>query len=101
MKATISILIVFGLTLSVLVACGGSPSATATPTQTQHYTVTMGGTTFDNNTITIPKGSSITFTTDPGGTHNLVVGTNGKAVPETGTPDFGTGGQAIPAGQSW
>lgn len=86
------------LSLLVLAACGGSSSTTSS----SNYTVTMSGVTFSSNTISIPKGSTITFTTEQGGAaHNLVVGSSGKAVPESGAADFGTGGQTVGPGKSW
>lgn len=84
--------------LTALAACGGS-SSTSAPT---NYTVTMSGVTFAMPTISIPKGSTITFTTTQGGAaHNLVIGTGGRSHPESGTPDFGTGGQTVGSGLSW
>ena len=88
----------FVLLIAASVACGGSSnSATSTG---QNYTVHMSGVQFDNGSLTIPKGSTITFTTDQGA-HNLVVGSNGQAQPADGTPDFGSGGKTIASGQSW
>jgi len=98
-KITITFLVIFALVLLVLAACGRSSDAA--PTQTQNYTVTMGGTTFNANSLTISKGSTITFTSDQGAVHNLVSGSNGQANPEAGVPDFGSGGQALPSGKSW
>lgn len=95
----ISLLVVFALALlTVLVACGGG-STTPTSTTT---TVTMGAVTFNSTSVTITKGSTITFTTEQGATaHNLVNGTDGKARPETGAVDFGSGGQTVGPGKSW
>lgn len=94
----ITFLAIFVVAFSVLAACGG----TSTSTTSSSYTVTMSGVTFNTSSISIPKGSTITFTTEQGGTaHNLVNGLNGQAHPEAGTPDFGTGGQTVGAGQSW
>lgn len=88
------------LILTALVACGGSSNSNSSTSS--NYTVTMSGVTFNTNSITIPKGSTITFTTNQGGAaHNLVNGTNGQAHPENGVPSFGTGGQTVGAGQSW
>lgn len=98
MKKIMLFAVIFALGLfSVLAACGGSSGSTA-----QKYTVSMSGTTFNSNSITISKGSTITFMTEQGGTaHNLVIGTNGHANAESGTPDFGSGGQTVGPGQSW
>lgn len=95
-KITFLVALALMLSLSTLVACGGSSPAAPT-----NGTVTMGGTSFDQSSVTISKGATITFTTDQGGTaHNLVNGTNGKAAPESGAPDFG-GGQLVGPGKSW
>ncbi len=89
---------VLALLLTTLAACGSSANG-ATTTK---YTVTMGATSFDNDSITIPKGGAIVFETEQSGTaHNLVIGTNGQPHPEDGAPDFGSGGQTIGPGQSW
>lgn len=98
MKKITLLAVIFAVALfSVLAACGGSSSPT-----TQNYSVSMSGTTFNTNSITITKGSTITFTTEQGGTaHNLVNGTNGQANAESGAPSFGSGGQTVGPGQSW
>lgn len=88
---------IFLVVMSLLAACGGSTGGTTT-----HYTVTMGGVSFNSSSITISKGSSVTFTTEQGGTaHNLVNGTSGQAHVEQGVPSFGSGGQAVAPGKSW
>jgi len=99
MKKIMLLATIFAVALfSVLAACGGSPGSAAG----QNYTVSMSGTTFNANSITITKGSTITFTTDQGGTaHNLVNGTSGHANVESGAPSFGSGGQTVGPGQSW
>src|SRR5690242_18382869 len=90
------------LMLATLVACGGSSNSNSSTSTSSNYTVTMSGVTFDTNSITIPKGSTITFTTSQGGAaHNLVNGMNGQAHPESGVPSFGQGGQTVGTGQSW
>lgn len=95
MKKILFLTVIALAVLSVLAACGGSSNASSTPT------VTMSGVTFNSNSITIPKGSSITFTTEAGGAaHNLVNGTDGQPHPENGAADFGTGGKTVGAGQS-
>lgn len=102
MKKILILLVVSVLALAALAACGGS-SDTSSSTGSKNYTVTMSGVTFDTNSITIAKGSTITFTTDASANsaHNIVNGTNGKASPESGTPDFGSGGQTLGPGKSW
>jgi plastocyanin len=98
----IALLAAFALLLSMLAACGGS-SKTPANGGTSQYTVTMGGAAFDNTSITIPKGSAITFMTDSNGSaHNLVIGMNGQPSAEDGTPDFGgTAGETIGPGKTW
>ncbi len=97
----ITLLAVLAMMLTALVACGGSSSNSSAST-TSNATVTMSGVIFNQNSISIPKGSTITFTTEQGGaSHNLVNGTNGQAHPESGAPDFGSGGHTVGAGQSW
>jgi plastocyanin len=94
-----ALLAVFAMMLAALVACGGSSTTTSAPT---NYAVTMSGVTFNMNTISVPKGSTITFTTTQGGAaHNLVIGSSGRSHPESGTPDFGTGGHTVGSGQSY
>lgn len=94
----IAFFVVLALVLTTLAACGGSPNATST----SNYMVTMSGTSFDNTSLSIPKGSTVTFQTAQSGTaHNLVVGEKGQPIPENGAPDFGSGGQTIGPGQSW
>lgn len=89
--------------LVTLVACGGSPSTTPTSSgSSSNNTVTMGGAAFNTTSITIPKGSSITFSTDQGGTaHNLVNGSNGQAHAEDGAATFPSGGYIVSPGKSW
>ncbi len=105
-KFTFLVVLVVALALSTLAACGG-PSATA-PTGTTPAaagaanTVNMTGVQFDVSTITIAKGSTLTFTDPQGGSpHNLVNGSQGQAQPESGVPAFGSGGQTVAAGASW
>lgn len=96
----ITFLAIVVLILTALVACGGSSNTGSS--SGSNTTVTMSGVTFSTNSITIPKGSTITFTTDQGGAaHNLVNGSDGQAHPESGVPSFGSGGQTVGAGQSW
>lgn len=91
-------LIIFVLMIATVAACGGSSNAA--PPAAQNYTVHMSGVQFDSSSLTITKGSTITFTTDQGA-HNLVIGTNGQAQSESGVPEFGTGGETVATGQSW
>lgn len=90
------------LTLSLLAACGASQSPSTTSSTSTKYTVTMGATSFDATSITIPKGSTITFVTQQGGTaHNLVNGSDGQVHPESGAATFTTSGQVVSPGSSW
>lgn len=98
----ITLFAVLAMMLTALVACGGGSSSSGNTSTTSNYTVTMSGVIFNQNSISIPKGSTITFTTEQGGAaHNLVNGTSGQAHPESGAPDFGSGGHTVGAGQSW
>jgi len=98
MKKTITLLVAIFATILVLAGCGG----TSSPAAAQDTTVHMSGTSFAVSSVSISKGSTITFTTDAGGTpHNLVNGSSGHAAPETGVPDFGTGGKVVATGASW
>ncbi len=82
--------------LTLVTACGVSQSTTPAST------VTMGAVSFDVSSITISKGSTITFKTDQGSTsHNLVNGISGRSSTEQGAPDFGAGGQTVASGKSW
>ncbi len=101
----------FALALSALAACGGSASTntTTTPTRTPTssvttYTIMLGANTFSTTSITITKGSMITFTNAPGsGTeHILVIGDRGAPATEAGAPDFGgAAGTTIQPGASF
>jgi plastocyanin len=67
-------------------------------------TITMGATTYNQTSITIKKGQTITFVDDKatGSMHILVIGVNGAAKPEAGAPDFnGSTGITFQPGQSW
>lgn len=67
-------------------------------------TITMGAMTYNQNSITIKKGQTITFVDDKntGTLHILVIGVNGQTKSEPGAPDFnGTKGISFKAGQSW
>lgn len=101
-KLTFLVVLVFALALTTLAACGGSPSTSSSGGGSSANTVNMTGVQFDVSSITISKGSTITFT-DPstGSPHNLVNGTEGQAHPESGAPDFGNGGQTVSPGSSW
>lgn len=96
-KITFLVVLALLLSLSTLVACGGGSGGGST-----NATVTMGGTSFDQTSVTIAKGGTITFTNDQGSpTHNLVNGSDGKASPESGAADFGSGQLVSGSGKSW
>lgn len=95
----IAFLAIFVLMLTALVACGDTGQAS---NQGSSNTVSMSGATFGVNSITISKGSTITFATDASGApHNLVNGSNGQANIESGAPDFTSAGQTVAPGKSW
>jgi plastocyanin len=96
--------LLFGLVLivSLLTACG--TTTTTSNTTTTNPTVTMGATTFNTTSVTIPKGGTITFTDDvtTGTPHILVVGKDGTPDDEARPADFGgTTGHMFQPGQSW
>lgn len=96
-KIPLLVVLTLLLSLSTLVACGGGSGGGSTNT-----TVTMGGTSFDQPSVTISKGGTITFTNDQGSpAHTLVNGSDGKASPESGAADFGSGQLVSGAGKSW
>lgn len=106
MKKFVFLAVILLLAFVSLVACGGnSPAASVTTPNTpapQSNVVHMSGVIFDISSITIKKGSTLIFITEQGGApHNLVNGTGGQAHPETGVPDFGSGGHTVGSGVSW
>ena len=100
-KLTFFTVLLLALTFSLLAGCGGSSNPPATG-GTSANTVTMSGVQFDSTSITVTKGSTITFTTATGGAaHNLVVGMSGQPGTEQGSPTFPSGGMTVAAGASW
>ncbi|HLW02026.1 MAG TPA: plastocyanin/azurin family copper-binding protein [Ktedonobacterales bacterium] len=107
----VALLALFALAISALAACGGSTSTppasspTNTPTSSANTnTITMGANTFSTTSISITKGSTITFTNEPnsGTEHILVIGDKGAPATEAGAPDFGgAAGTTIQAGASF
>lgn len=82
-----------------LAACGVAKATTNNP-----HAVGMLGAGFDKSSITIPKGSTITFVdnSDTGGLHILVIGKDGQPQAEKGAPDFGgTQGKRMNPGDVW
>ncbi len=82
-----------------LAACGFAKATTNNP-----HAVGMTGSGFDKASITVPKGSTITFVdnSDTGGLHILVIGQNAQSQSENGAPDFGgTSGKRMNPGDVW
>ncbi|HEY7123526.1 MAG TPA: plastocyanin/azurin family copper-binding protein [Ktedonobacterales bacterium] len=74
------------------------------PKKSSGTTIRMGPNNFEQSSITIKKGATITFVDDPstGSLHILVIGTQGSSQPEEGAPDFkGSTGITFQPGQSW
>ncbi len=98
-KITFFTVLLFALTFVLLAGCGDSGSGGS---GSGSNTVTMSGVQFDMTSITISKGSTITFSTASGGAaHNLVVGMSGQPATEQGAPDFGSGGMTVAPGKTW
>ena len=99
----VALLLLFAVAISVLTACGDS-TTTGNTNNNGSNTITMGASNFSPTSITISKGSTITFNNsqDSGTIHILVVGSNGTAESEAGAPDFGgTNGTTVEAGKSF
>ena len=92
---------IFVMVLTLLVACGDtSPSVNSN----NPNTIQMVASSFSKTSITIAKGSTITFVDDPnnGALHILVLGQNGQQNPKNGAADFnGTSGQRMNIGDTW
>ncbi len=74
------------------------------PAAASGNTITMGPNNFEQTSITIKQGQTITFVDDKatGSEHILVIGKQGIAQPETGAPNFnGAKGISFQPGQSW
>jgi len=99
MKKLVGIAIL-AIIITLLVAC---TNTSATPTNNPNTVKTEGG-SFSVSSITIKKGSTITFVSDPnnGALHILVIGQNAQQESEKGAPDFqGASGVRIDVGDSW
>jgi plastocyanin len=95
------VIILFAMILTLIIACGGTSTSTSS---NNSNTVKLVGTNFGVSSISISKGSTITFVEDPnnGALHILVVGQNGQQYSENGAPDLGgSAGQRIDVGDSW
>ena len=73
--------------ITLLIACGGTPAIQSD----KPNAIKMNGHAFTVTTMTIQKGSTLTFVNSPdaGGLHILVVGKDGQNESENGAPDFG------------
>ena len=100
MKKLVLILPVVAI-ITVLVACGSVSSTNSN----NPNTVKTEGSVFATSSITIKKGSTLTFLDDPnnGALHILVIGQNAQPETENGAPNFGggTAGIRIDVGDSW
>jgi plastocyanin len=86
--------------LSLVVACSGTSGPTSPAADTVHTV----GALFSPTTITIKKGTTITFVDDAdnGALHILVIGQNAQQINEQGAPDFGgASGTRIDIGDTW
>lgn len=93
--------IILAMVLTLVIACGGTSTNV---TSNNPNTVKLEGGTFAISSITISKGSTITFLDDPnnGALHILVIGQNGQQESERGAPDFGgLAGLRIDIGNTW
>jgi plastocyanin len=97
--ALLSIVVLF---CALLAACNDSSTGDSGPCNANN--LRMGPTTFCTDSISIPKGSTITFVDDPGNgaIHILTIGTNGQQESEKGAPDFGgDAGKSLNASDKW
>ncbi len=102
----LALVAVLGVLCSLLLAACGSGGGntggnTAGACDATH--VTLQANTYCENSITISKGSTITFTDDKnvGTEHILIIGKNGSPDNEAGVPDFGSSGHTFQPGDSW
>jgi plastocyanin len=92
-------IVVFSILTVVFVACGGSNETSNNPN-----TIRTEGGTFATSSISIKKGSTITFLDDSnnGALHYLIIGQNGQEAAQNGAPDFGgLSGHRIEGGDVW
>jgi plastocyanin len=90
---------VFSAITVLLVACGGSDATSNNPN-----TIRTEGGTFATTSISIKKGSTITFLDDSnnGALHYLIIGQSGQEAAQNGAPDFGgLSGHRIEGGDVW
>lgn len=94
------IMAIVAITITLLVACAG----TSAPKSNNPNTVMEEGQAFGVSSITIKKGSSISFVDDPnnGGLHILVIGQSAQQESEPGAPSFGNvSGIRMDIGDLW
>jgi plastocyanin len=99
MKKFIATLLTAIALMALLAGCGGGGGGTSGGGNV----VTMGNSTFGQTSITITKGSTITFKNDApassGSFHQLRNGSNGTVTQEPGAPTINS--PDIQPGQSW
>ena len=91
----------FTVVFTLVIACSGTSNNV---TGNNPNTVKLVAGTFATSSISISKGSTITFLDDPnnGALHILVIGQNGQQESEQGAPDFGgLSGERIDVGNTW
>lgn len=96
------VIALFALCLSLMLLSGCQVQSAASGTS--GHVVTMGPNNFDQTSIMIKQGQTITFVDDKatGSEHILVIGNEGIAKTEVGAPDFkGSKGITFQPGQSW
>ena len=97
---TLCSLFLLALAPLALAACGGN----ADEYRSRPNTVTMDAGSFLTTSLTIKKGSTITFINDPqrGSLHILIVGKDGQENSEAGAADLGgISGHRIDTGDGW
>jgi plastocyanin len=97
----LALIIALAMVLTLVIACSGMSD---TVVSNNPNTVRMEGTAFNISSISISKGSTITFLDDPnnGALHILVVGQDGQQNSEQGAADFGgLSGQKVEIGSTW
>ena len=96
----LAIIALIAITITLLVACADASNTTSN----NPNTVKTEGGTFTISSITIKKGSTITFVDDAnnGALHILVIGQEAQQESENGSPDFGgAAGIRIDVGDTW
>ena len=103
MKKLFMAFVLLCMTTVMLAACGGSSSSTSGTGSSSSATVHMGQTNFDQSSVTISKGGTVTLVNDTSSVHIIANGqwVNGVAQPkqEPGAPkvsnvQFTTAGQS-------